>query len=109
MGDMRRFLPLLLIALLVILVVPQLFRSSKGSKTLSSKDRAAFTQDAVLRIDRGQTSYRAAHGTYTSHLADLVTMDKKLAQALTVPLLVDLDVADGAKSYLVQVSSDVIS
>jgi hypothetical protein len=109
MGDMRRFLPLVLIGLLVVVFLPQLLNRGRGSKTLSTKDRATLTRDAVDRIDRGETRYRAAHGTYTDHLANLVAADKRLAAELTIPLTVELDVGADAKSYLVQVSSDVLS
>jgi hypothetical protein len=109
MGDMRRFLPLILIGLLVVVFLPQLLNRNRGGKTLSTKDRAALTLDAVNRIDRGETRYRAAHGTYTSHLADLVATDKGLAAELTIPLTVEIDVGADMKSYLVQASSDVLS
>ena len=106
--DMRRLLPILLIAFAALFILPQLFKGS-GSKTLSSKDRGALTKDAIERIDRAERKVFAASGTYTAHLADLVARDKVLASELTVPLTVDLDVTDNGKGYLARVSSDVIS
>ena len=107
--DMRRFLPIMLIAFAALFILPQLFRGGGSSKTLSSKNRAALTLDAIERIDRGERKQFAADGKYTAHLADLVAADKLLARDLTVPLNVDIDVGAKGKSYLVRVSSDVIS
>jgi hypothetical protein len=106
--DMRRLLPLLLIAFALLFILPQLFRGS-GSSTLSSKERGTLTKDAIERVDRAQRKLFAAGGRYTAHLADLVARDKVLASELTVPLTVDLDVTDNGKGYLARVSSDVIS
>ena len=105
---MRRFLPILLIAFAALFILPQLLKSG-GSKTLSAKERGALTLDAIDRIDRAEQRLFASGGRYTSHLADLVAGDKVLASELTVPLTVDLDVTDGGKGYLAQVSSDVLS
>ena len=106
--DMRRFLPIILIAFAALFILPQLFKGS-SSKTLSSKDRAEMTRDAMLRIDRGEKNAFAKTGRYTDSLADFVVADKALARELTVPLTIDLSTGDGAKSYVVTVSSDVLS
>src|SRR2546429_648761 len=106
--DMRRFLPILLIAFAALFILPQLFKHS-GSKTLSSKDRSMMTRDAMLRIDKAEKAAFAADGHYKGALADLVVGDKVLAGELTVPLTIDLDVGSGGKSYVVRVSSDVLS
>lgn len=106
--DMRRFLPIMLIAFAALFILPQLFNRS-SSKTLSSKERSTLTRDAMLRIDKAQKQAFAAKGRYTGSIADLVVADKVLARELTVPLTVDLDVGTGGKSYVVRVSSDVLS
>jgi hypothetical protein len=107
--DLRKYLPLLVIAFAALFILPQVLNRGKSVKTLSSKDRALLTQDAAGRIDKGEAKYLAANGSYTSNLADLVVQDKQLAVDLTVPLLVEIDVGTGGKSYFVRVSSDVIS
>lgn len=109
MNQMRKYLPFILIGFVALIILPQLLGKKKGGKTLSSKDRAALTQDAANRIDRGQVKYLAAHGSYTIHLSDLVAADKQLAADLTVPLTVEIDVGTDGKAYLVRVSSDVLS
>jgi hypothetical protein len=106
--DMRRFLPILLIAFAALFILPQLFKGG-SSNTLSAKERGLATRDAIERIDRGERKAFSADGKYTPHLADLVAADKLLASELTVPLTVDLDVSADGKSYLARVSSDVIS
>jgi hypothetical protein len=107
--DVRRFLPIMLIAFAALFILPQLFKGSGGSKTLSSKDRAILTRDAMLRIDKAEKASFATDGRYSGNLADLVVADKVLARELTVPLNIDLDVGTGGKSYVVRVSSDVLA
>ncbi len=106
--DMRRLLPILLIAFAALFILPQLFKGS-SSKTLSTKDRGTLTRDAMLRIDKAEKAAFAADGRYVGNLADLAVADKVLASELTVPLDVDLVVGTNGKSYLVRVSSDVLS
>ena len=105
---MRRFLPILLIAFAALFILPQLFKG-KSSKTLSSKDRATMTKDAIERVDRAEQKAFSTGGRYTGNLADLVVGDKVLARELTVPLTIDIDVGAGGRSYVARVSSDVIS
>jgi hypothetical protein len=106
--DMRRFLPIILIAFAALFILPQLFKHS-SSKTLSSKDRATMTRDAMLRIDKSEKAAFEAGGKYTDSLAELVANDKVLAGELTVPLLIDLSTGADGKSYVVTISSDVLS
>ena len=103
----RRFAPLLLIGALFLIVLPLVRRSHTSG--LSNADRATATKAALGAIDRGEVGYRAAHGRYTSHLADLVAGDKKLAADLAVGLAVELDVGSNGNNYLVQVESSVLS
>jgi hypothetical protein len=106
--DMRRFLPLILLAFAALFILPQLFKHG-SSKTLSSKDRSVMTRDAMLRIDKAEKAMFTAGGKYTDSLAELVAGDKVLANELTVPLLIDLSTGAGGKSYVVTISSDVLS
>ena len=106
--DMRRFLPILLIAFAALFILPQLFKGG-GSKTLSTKGRGNLTIDAVQRIDRAEQRVFATSGRYTADLAQLAARDKVLASELTIPLAVDLDVGEDGKTYLARVSSDVVS
>jgi hypothetical protein len=107
--DLRKYLPLLIIAFVALFILPQLLNRGKSSKTLSSDDRAALTLDAINRIDRAEAKRLAAKGSYTGNLSDLVRQDKQLAVDLTVPLTVEIDIGSDGNSYLVRVSSDVIS
>jgi hypothetical protein len=106
--DIRRFLPILLIAFAALFILPQLFKGS-GSKTLSSKDRGRLTLDAIERIDRAERQALSSTGRYTTDLAELVARDRVLASELTIPLTVDLDVGGNGKNYLSRVSSDIVS
>ncbi|MGZ4358958.1 MAG: hypothetical protein ACXVZW_04140 [Gaiellaceae bacterium] len=105
--QLRRFLPLILIAVLLFTLLPLL--SKRSSSGPSAADRSRQTQDAVTLIDRGEQHYRAAHGRYTSHLADLVPGQRRLADDLALGLRVQLDVSGDGNAYVAQVVSDVIS
>src|SRR4051812_48599296 len=107
--QMRRFLPMILLVVLAFAVLPQILGGGKGSKGLSEKDRGTLTQDAARRIDAVQTKRFTQTGRFTESLAELVAADKLLAQELSVPLRVDLDVVPSGKTYFVQVASDVIA
>lgn len=106
--DVRRFLPFILIAFVGLFLLQTVFKHS-SSKTLSSKDRATMTRDAMLRIDKAQKAAFTKDGKYTDSLADFVVADPVLARELTVPLTIDLSTGAGGKSYVVTVSSDVLS
>ena len=107
---MRRFLPLAALALILIFVLPQLLGGKSKSKTLSAKNRGILTIDAVERVDAAQVKYRTAHaGSFTDHVAELVAVDPRLAEDLTIGLVLDLDVGDGGKSYFVTATSDVLA
>jgi hypothetical protein len=106
--DMRRFLPIILIAFVALFILPQLLKGNKG-KTLSAKDRGVLTLDAIDRVDRAEQKLFAAGGAYTASLAELVAADKVLASELTIPLDVTLNVGGDGKSYVAQLSSDIFS
>ena len=44
---------------------------------MSDKQKAANTKEAVKLIDRGEQGYNAAHGRFTSHLADLLAVGSR--------------------------------
>jgi hypothetical protein len=105
--NFRRFLPFVLIAVVFLFLVPTLFK--KHTSGPSTSTRATQTIAAMNLIDKGEQSYRAAHGRFTSHLADLLPLRKQLAADLAIGLSVQLDASTNGQSFLAQVASDVIS
>jgi hypothetical protein len=103
--NFRRYLPLLLIAFLLVFLLPTLLRKKTTSGS-SASTRAARTIEAMNLIDKGERAYLAAHGRFTPHLADLLTA--RLANDLAIGLVVQLDVASDGQRYLAQVESDVL-
>jgi hypothetical protein len=102
--NIGRFLPLIVIFAAIIFIVPAL--AKKHSSGPSGKSKATATTDALTRVTSTEKSYLAAHGHYTSHLADLVAASPGLAADLATGVTVTLDVASSGKSFLTQVSSD---
>lgn len=103
--EIRKFLPLIALALFAVLILPQILHSKK-SGTTSASVRAADTTSALNLIDTGEQSFKAAHGRYTDKVADLIT--PTLADNLVLGLAVDLNVSTDGKTYFARVASDVL-
>src|SRR5258707_9189043 len=106
--NLRRFLPLILVAFFLLFLLPTLLKK-KSSSGLSSGARATQTISAMNLIDKGEQSYRAAHGSYTAHLADLVATSHGLAHDIVIGLAVQLDAGSDGQSFVAQVESSVLS
>jgi hypothetical protein len=70
--NLRRYLPILLIAFLLLFILSTLLKK-KSSAGASPGTRAAQTIDGMNLIDKGEQRYLAAHGCFTRHLADLLS------------------------------------
>jgi hypothetical protein len=105
--NFQRFLPLVIIGALAIFVLPSLLK--KHSSAPSAKTKATQTIDAMSLIDKGEQGYRAAHGRFTSHLADLLSANSRLAGDLAIGLDVQLDVSTDGQSFLARVAGDNLS
>jgi len=105
--NFQRMLPFVVLAVLALFVLPQLFK--RHSSGPSSSTRAAQTIDATNLVDKGEQSYRAAHGRFTPHLADLLPINTRLATDLAIGLSVQLDVSTKGQSFLAEVASNVLS
>jgi len=105
--NVRRFLPIILIAFFLLIILPALFRKSSSSgptaKTLSQE-----TISAMGRVDRAEVAFKTAHGHYSSHLADLLGLDHKLGPDLVDGIGVQLDVSSDGQVYYGEVGSSVI-
>jgi hypothetical protein len=106
--QLRRFLPLILIVLLLFTFLPLLTHRG-GTSGPSASQRSRQTQQALRLIDKGEQAYRAAHGRYTSRLADLLPEQRRLAADLVLGLSVQLDVSSDGQTYVAQVVGDVVS
>jgi len=105
--ELRRILPLMLVVIFAFFLLPNLLHRSHKSG-LSDKQKAANTKEAVKLIDRGEQGYNAAHGRFTSHLADLLAANPKIANDLVGGMDVQLDVSTKGQTYLEVVTSDVM-
>jgi hypothetical protein len=105
--NFRRFLPFVLIAAVVLFILPQLFKKHTSGSTVGA--RATTTIDAMNLIDKGEHAYKTSHPRFTTHLADLLLTNTRLASDLATPLSVQLDVSTNGQSFLAQVASDTLS
>ena len=102
--NIRRFLPILVIFAAILFIVPAL--TKKHGSSAGSKSTAAATNEAMGLVGAAEKRYLAAHGHYSSHLADLVASSPGLAADLAAGVTVTLDVSSDGKTFLAQVSSD---
>jgi hypothetical protein len=106
--NLQRFLPIILLVFLVLFVLPAIFKksSSKGTptKTLSTETIAAMNT-----VDRAEEAFRAGHGRYSPHVADLLATNRPLAHDLSDGVVVQLDVSTDGQTYYGQVASTVIA
>ncbi len=106
--NFQRLLPVVLIFAVLLFVLPTILRKHRSAGP-SASTRAAKTIDAMHLIDQAEQNYKLTHQRYTSHLADLVPQQKRLADDLANGLSVQLDAGTDGQNYLAQVSSDVLS
>jgi competence protein ComGC len=106
--NIRRFLPLILIAFFLLFLLPTLLKK-KSTSGLSASARATQTINAMNLIDKGEQAYKTAHGSYTAHLADLVATSHGLAKDLVIGLAIQLDAGSSGQSFVAQVESSVLS
>jgi hypothetical protein len=106
--NVRRFLPLILVAFFLLFLLPTLLKK-KSSSGLSSEARATQTINAMNLIDKAEQAYRSVHGGYTGHLADLLAASHGLAHDLVIGLAVQLDAGSDKQSFVAQVESSVLS
>ena len=106
-ANLQRYLPLLLIGAVLLFVLPAVFK--KHSSKPSAKTREAQTVEAMHLIDTGEQSFSTAHGRFTSHLADLLAANPRLATDLASGVAVDLDVSTDGRTVFARIASDVVS
>jgi hypothetical protein len=107
--NIQRFLPIILIAFLLLIVVPAIFRKSSSSSGPSGSTLSTETIGAMSLVDKGELAYRAAHKSYTPHLADLLQLERPLAHDLGDGIVVSLDVSGDGKTYYGHVSSTALA
>jgi len=105
--NLRRYMPIVLIAFVLLFILPTLLKKKSPSATASAGTTSAKTVDAMNVIDKGEQRYLALHGRFTPHVADLIS--SRLAADLAAGVTVQLDVGSDGHRFLAQVESDVLS
>jgi hypothetical protein len=108
-ANIRRYIPVLLVAAVVFILLPNLLKKKNAATGSNAGTRAAQTINAMNLIDAGEQGYRTAHGGYTPHLADLVVINHRLAHDLVDGIAVQLDAGSARQSFFAHVESDVLS
>ena len=105
--NIQRFLPMIVIFAALIFILPLL--NKKKSSGPSTSTKATSTLQAMDSVGKAEAQYLAAHGRYSSHVADLVGLTPALATALGGGVTVSLDVSTDGKTYYAQAASDSLS
>jgi hypothetical protein len=103
-ANFQKFLPIILIVFFLLFVVPTVLHrhSSKGpsAETLSS-----LTIATMNTVDKAEVAFRAAHGGYTSNVADLLALDHSLGKAFSQGIAASVNASTDRRTYYGQVAS----
>jgi hypothetical protein len=105
---MRRYLPYLAIAL-VMLIALQFLYKKKNSTGTTSATTASQTISAMNLVDKDEQAYKSAHGRFTSNLADLLQFTPHLANDVGNGININLEASTDGHTYLAQIASSVLS
>jgi hypothetical protein len=105
---MRRYLPYVLLAFVVLIGAQVLFKkkTTTGSTTATT---AVQTISAMNLVGKGEQAYKTAHGRFTSNLADLLQLKPHLANNVATGLTIQIDASTDGHTYLAQIASSVLS
>lgn len=106
--SLRRYLPFILGAFVLLILLPALFRH-KSSTTQTPSAQSTQTVGALNLVDHSEQRYDSAHGRYTSQVADLLLESHSLATDLTDGFVIQLDVSTDGQTYYALVESPVLS
>ena len=105
--NFQRFLPIILIAFVLLFVLPAVFHKSTSSGP-SSSTLSTETIAAMGIVDKAEQTFKATHKGYTSHVADLITITPALGHNLADGINVQLDVSSDGQAFYAQVASSVL-
>jgi hypothetical protein len=106
--NFQRFLPFLLLIFVVLFIVPAILHKSH-SKGLTAGDISNQTIAAMATVDRTELAFKKANNRYTSHVSDLITLDRSLAKVLGDGVGVSLDASTSGQTYYAQAQSSVLA
>jgi hypothetical protein len=106
---MRRYLPFILIAFVVLIGAQALFKKKSSSTGSTAAVVSVATINGMNLVNKGEQAYQAAHGRFTSNLADLLQLKPHLASDAAVGVSFDLDASTDGHTYLAESLSSVIS
>jgi len=104
---MRRYLPFVLIAFVVLIGAQALFKKKSTTGTTAAVVASA-TINAANLVDKGEQAYQTAHGRFTSNLADLLQLKPHLASDAALGVSFVVDASTDGHTYLAQVASSVL-
>jgi hypothetical protein len=106
--NIRRFLPVIIIAFFLLIVLPTLFRKH-GTTGTTAKSLSEQTIATMNLVDRSEVAYKGKHGRYSQHVTDLLALSPSLGTDLVDGVAVQLDISSDGQGYLGEVASSVIS
>lgn len=106
--NFQRYLPFLLLIFVLLFIVPSILHHS-SKKGFTAGDLSAATVGAMSSVDKTELLYKTAHKGYTSHVSDLITLDRSLAKDLGEGVGISLDASTSGGTFYAQVQSSVLA
>jgi len=100
---------LIIVALFLVFIIFTSVLGRRSSSSLNDNDRALRTQQTLTRVMNAEAAYLKKNGKYAGHVADLVPLAPKLQTDLTDGIATIQVDSSGDKTYLVQVTSSVLT
>jgi hypothetical protein len=104
-ANFQRFLPIILIVFFLIFVVPSILHRHSSSKGPTAETVSNQTIAAMNDVDKAEIAFRAAHGGYTSNVADLLALDRSLGKAFAQGIVASVNASTDRQTYYGQVAS----
>jgi hypothetical protein len=107
-ANFQRYLPFILGAFLLLIVISSLtHKSSSSSPTASAQSTEAI--DTLNLVARAEQHLLGLQGRYSGQMADLIVANHALAEDLAEGVTVQLDLSSDGKAYYALVQSPVLS
>ncbi len=104
-ANFQRFLPIILIVFFLIFVVPSILHRHSSSKGPTAETVSNQTIATMNAVDKAEVAFRAAHGGYTSNVADLLALDHSLGKAFGQGIVASVNASTDRQTYYGQVAS----
>jgi hypothetical protein len=99
----------LILAAVIAVFVWAMAACGADNDGLSDREKTAAAKEQLRLVARAEQAARVSTGHFTDSLAELVRLEPRLTDGMTVPLAVELSVDASGSSYSVQITGDTVA